>query len=350
MVRLYPEHARFIVTLLMECQEKWPELFNITGGATPTGEYPTGKELLEVLTAQLDRQSSEKDLIDTVVSVLGLPFVENRVASASLRNLRKALLLPDEAKAWQQATNDAWYCPGCGASFFSGDLVTLQKSDHGQRVLCVNCHPPQAVTCENGKHHLSVTKRLQKALEDTKKCDSCKAEAEKAAEKKNPSLAGAATVGTVTGRMWTDMFVGGGRGGDRAGGRVPPAPPTFPVTIREGIPEPYVNVPTPPVGRQINWQTRRFLGEDAAVAAPQAPQVLENEAAYNQQEQAAARARVAAGTRDLVAIRGDNPYETLRRQVLADMTQTVTGTALPRHDDMDVDIEDDVDDYDGDPR
>lgn len=219
MVRLYEEHANQIVELLMALRDRLPQAFEVkTHGQMPI----SGNELYDIIMEQLQQQSPpEKDLIEQIVKVLGLPFIENRLSMAAMKQLRNLLMLPSEIDAWVRMVHESWFCPGCGVEMHQGQMVTIEKGETGAKVFCTNCVPPRSVVCNNGKHLMPTTKRLMRAIQEIVTCGFCKSEKE-AVKKKEPEDARRPA--------WMDW---GGRGGTETLRDVPPAP-RLPQPVRGG--------------------------------------------------------------------------------------------------------------------
>lgn len=141
-------------------------------------------DLIDVIGAQINAQvnqdrPSDKDLIDTIVRLLQLPFARNRFNGETLNNLKTALLLPDEAAGLKEKLQrQEWYCT-CGHKFESGEMGTI-VSDHRTTVMvCANCTFPTRIACGNGKHSLGVSKAFHKSIikERGSACELCVVEA-----------------------------------------------------------------------------------------------------------------------------------------------------------------------------
>ncbi len=102
-------------------------------------------DLIDQICAQLTSREPEadRDLIDTIVRVLNLPYCQNTIANSSITRLRNAILIPDEIVNLKATLERELYCGSCSHKFMSGEMSTITRGDgHGVTVSCTRCIRP----------------------------------------------------------------------------------------------------------------------------------------------------------------------------------------------------------------
>lgn len=90
-------------------------------------------------------------LLNKLVGALGLGYSSNYIPQQALKQLRKALLIPEELSAWthKYGADKGGRCRECGVEIYGGEVVTFT----GDAVVCARCSPPLYVRCTH-KHQL----------------------------------------------------------------------------------------------------------------------------------------------------------------------------------------------------
>lgn len=160
-------------------------------------------ELISVLSQQITSDkigtTYDKDLIDTVVRIVQLTYLKNRmVSSDTIKQLRAAILLPSELIGLREKLKQAELsCTNCKRELVSGEMVSFHKDGSNAIVLCINCYTPEWIPCKNGEHSIEVPDNVRKGLQkviDTI-CNQCKEDNDAGPAVVGPTLAQPATLG-----------------------------------------------------------------------------------------------------------------------------------------------------------
>lgn len=84
------------------------------------------------------------ELLDVLAKILGSPYALNVLSGQYVRDLRNAILRPEEIKKLSRAIPR---CVDCGHPFVEGEIVTFQHNGHETILLCSRCQPPQTQAC-----------------------------------------------------------------------------------------------------------------------------------------------------------------------------------------------------------
>lgn len=95
------------------------------------------------------REGDDRDLIDTIVRLLGLPYSRNTLAGSTLQHLRQALLLPEELADLKRKLEVERFCASCGHKFVSAEMTTYIASGDARCFYCTRCHRPTSVASDN---------------------------------------------------------------------------------------------------------------------------------------------------------------------------------------------------------
>ena len=167
-------------------------------------------ELAKDIVDQLSQPKRDGDLIDTIVSAIGLPHAGSVLSGRTIDTLRRAILLPDEIVGLRtRLAEQELHCSSCGRPFGSNEMVTFVKNmtSHASPFLyCASCRLPSTRACvschDTNKVMLSasVLRSMQKACT----CDACKRDAEIGADNATSGPQPAApTPATYTGRRYS---------------------------------------------------------------------------------------------------------------------------------------------------
>lgn len=104
----------------------------------------------------VERQSpddrTDADLIDTVVYMLQLPWLQNRLGRDVISALRKAILTPSElTKFKEEVKKGELQCTGCGNVLLPETLMTLHRTGGSICIMCSACVQPANMMCQCGK-------------------------------------------------------------------------------------------------------------------------------------------------------------------------------------------------------
>jgi hypothetical protein len=144
----------------------------------------TFTDIIDQLVKQLNEgagpvKTHDKDLIETVVRLLQLDYVKNKLSSENIGRLRAAILLPSELATLRTHLNNEMTC-SCGHKFQHGEMASILGNgpDGGAKVTCINCYRPEWIACANGKHSVEAPKGFYKVLaKRSQECDICKEDA-----------------------------------------------------------------------------------------------------------------------------------------------------------------------------
>ena len=190
-----------------------PELIRVVRGILDSNSLE-GWSLTELINemaaqigaAQLTRGTSfgDKDLIDTIVRTIQLPFARNRFSGEVLDSLKKALLLPEEAAGLKEKLQrEELSCVQCGHHFIQGEMGTISIDRRGSVLVCGACVTPTLIPCGSGKHVISMPRGVAKSIlrEREKACEECAIETSSStagtAVPEAPENIGAAGVGAA---------------------------------------------------------------------------------------------------------------------------------------------------------
>jgi len=122
--------------------------------------------------SQLDTKGEfrDRDLIDTIVRTIGLPYARNAIAGSSLDSLRAAILLPEEIVNLKTSLEKETFCVSCGHKFMSGEMATYNGVSRGSRgFLCTRCtQPSYMASIEGPDTSVHIPTSVVAALKDKK--------------------------------------------------------------------------------------------------------------------------------------------------------------------------------------
>lgn len=132
-------------------------------------------ELISMMVKQLNSKTelNDRDLIDTIVRTLGLPYAKNFLAGSSIGRLRDAILVPDELIELKTALTKESSCSGCGHKFENGEMSSFLSSDKGGVFVCSRCRKPSYVASDTDSKvsiPVSEVKGLQEVLKKKFSC------------------------------------------------------------------------------------------------------------------------------------------------------------------------------------
>lgn len=89
-------------------------------------------------------EGQDRDLIDTIVRTIGLPYARNALAGSTLQRLRDAILLPEEVLDLRKSLETETACANCGHKFLPYEMsVYVSRGDIHQRGFnCIRCTKP----------------------------------------------------------------------------------------------------------------------------------------------------------------------------------------------------------------
>lgn len=113
------------------------------------------KTILETLDEQMPLEDGEEghndgEIISAIVDILQDHYTRNVLSGGTLGYLRKAILVPQELKAWKDhiAGKDRC-CSSCGHKLLAGEMTTFHPdSFHEAGFICARCDWPKAIPCE----------------------------------------------------------------------------------------------------------------------------------------------------------------------------------------------------------
>lgn len=191
MLRMYRDFAAKVLLVLHYCQRTGTDLRGMTRWLEnhPVGEdhvirelldgnstYHNLDEMISELTKQLQQFSKgegEQDLIDNIVTILGLPYSSAIFSNRNLSNLRQALFIPEEmAKFNAGARQRETACANCRTPFCNRELVTAAQTGPGSiGFYCSRCMTPESIGCNSCKRRASLGSRFIKRLKKGFSCE-----------------------------------------------------------------------------------------------------------------------------------------------------------------------------------
>lgn len=138
-------------------------------------------DLIEILAKQVNSEDKDKDLIDTIVRILQLPYGVNVFNSSVLKLLRDAILIPQEVAAFKARAGKAELsCSECGKTLRDGEMVTFGIRYSNVSFLCTTCRVPTLITCNlrlesnrDGCGISEIPKKIRSWLERGMPCPEC---------------------------------------------------------------------------------------------------------------------------------------------------------------------------------
>ena len=137
-------------------------------------------EIIETIATQIanigQHPEAEVDLIDTIVSMLQLPYGRNVIGGETLRKLRNAILNPEELQKFKTRVLSGELCCGdCGKTLTNYEMVTFVKDNNSVRFLCTNCVTPRVKACPSSNRDCEAVEIPAKILGQLNKVSSkCK--------------------------------------------------------------------------------------------------------------------------------------------------------------------------------
>ena len=124
-------------------------------GKAESGLDDTIDEMMAMVSKQLkeaqdgSNEGNYSDLIDTLVTVLQLPYARNTLSGKTMQSLKKALLLPSELNGIKETLKKKErHCAGCGHKFVSSEVATITTGEQDEGLLmCIKCIIPTYIRC-----------------------------------------------------------------------------------------------------------------------------------------------------------------------------------------------------------
>lgn len=117
--------------------------------------YGTPQEALanlRIATGRTGVVRGDQDLIETLATYISNPYARNAIAGRNLRQLREAILLPDELARVANALRQELSCVSCGGEFVNGEGATAFTSEGGgMSFRCTKCYRPEVWRCVHGE-------------------------------------------------------------------------------------------------------------------------------------------------------------------------------------------------------
>lgn len=238
---------------------------------------PTVTSLIDPLAQQVYderwKTPHDKDLIDTVVRLLQLSFLKNRLTLENLKRLRAAILLPSELVGLKEKLKASeMFCGQCYHKFRSGEMASVLREQDSVYLLCTTCFKPESLACVGkNRHSLDVDKALHKAVAKcAENCPYCKEEKDGAEIGAIIPMDGQAPAG----RLEYNVMAGGHGGG---GGRIArdrnldTARVAWAAGANQVLPPTPQTVPTLTEADNNPWEIARQQFQEHFIAMPTAP-------------------------------------------------------------------------------
>jgi hypothetical protein len=136
-------------------------------------------EVLEAVIQQLARDENgygDKDLLNSIIEALKLPYSVNRLSTKAIKILRDALLVPEEARRLK-AELDAkeLYCNRCERKLRNGETGTIFRDSSGVYLSCSRCSLPSYMPCSNCDDGVvAISPAIRKLFQKESLCDDCR--------------------------------------------------------------------------------------------------------------------------------------------------------------------------------
>jgi hypothetical protein len=110
-------------------------------------------ELINDLTAIVgsNAEPSDRTLLDAIVDILGLPYAKHVLTGSIIKQLRTALMVPEEIADLRAMLGKELCCGRCGSVFASGEMTTFVDTGAGKEFYCVYCSTPSKMPCYNDR-------------------------------------------------------------------------------------------------------------------------------------------------------------------------------------------------------
>lgn len=104
-------------------------------------------DLAKQLSSSEASGSSDRDLIDTIVRITGLPHARGLMSCSTMQRLRDALLLPDEIVELKKTFAAELHCESCSHKFVQGEMASIMVNgpNSGAIVVCTRCRKPSSM-------------------------------------------------------------------------------------------------------------------------------------------------------------------------------------------------------------
>lgn len=125
-------------------------------------DFIANEEVLAAALGQLRKtKQHDTDLIETIVKALQLPHTSHYFHLGHLKQLRDAILRPDELAKWKKAvTNENLKCK-CGHAFESGEAVSTRlEGDGTYSFSCHKCARPIRVACDRCGEAFGLSEKI----------------------------------------------------------------------------------------------------------------------------------------------------------------------------------------------
>lgn len=190
MIRQYPETITAILLYLLEAKACGinPLDYDISAGnfsedqietlsfarSSLSSHAITLDQIIEELIVQIeqnDLKESDADLVDTIVRILQLPYARQMLSGEGLKQLRRAILLPEEASGLLARLEQLEKtCATCGHTFQGGELMVLKERNTDRTFHCTKCVSIHSMACERCGNTVEVQEVKHVA------CEACSGE------------------------------------------------------------------------------------------------------------------------------------------------------------------------------
>ncbi len=99
----------------------------------------------------------DRDLIDTIVKAVSLPYAKNSFAGSTIQYLREAILIPEEIAALKLSLQKEMSCTLCGHKFIRGEMSTAMINGNDKSFICTRCTKPSFLASDTDiQGHVTV--------------------------------------------------------------------------------------------------------------------------------------------------------------------------------------------------
>jgi hypothetical protein len=132
-------------------------------------ESPSNDDVLKGALGQLTKpKKADGDLLDVVVAMLNLPFI-NYLSSSTIRSLRDAILTPGELMEVKKIIKSSSKC-GCGHQFENSEMTSVMPTAEGIILQCTKCARPNYVRCDHCDNMVLISGKVASTWRNSVDC------------------------------------------------------------------------------------------------------------------------------------------------------------------------------------
>jgi hypothetical protein len=138
-------------------------------------DWLTIDQLITQLKLQVKQSEAniDVDLVDQVVNICKFPYIGSTLTPQVIRNLQKAILLPEELNELKETIKKKeMVCYSCAHTFLPGEMVIfdIDTVSGSVRFSCTGCQTPTRINCPCGKTRGISETLYRKIIKEMKTC------------------------------------------------------------------------------------------------------------------------------------------------------------------------------------